>query len=301
MSNFLNLIINPTSKDGLASVSRIESILDSKGIEHKTFVCKEKEDAQEALIKICTNSPISNVIAVGGDGTFNNVINSIPDFDKVNVGFIPAGTGNDFAQALGISHDPITAIEDILANNIRQVDLIDVAGKICLNVTATGLDIEVLRTYNKMKHFKGKVKYNLALFKTLLCFSSYNANIKIDGKELKRDALLIAAANAKYFGGGMMVAPHAEVDDGKMSVTIVKKLSKFIIPFVLLKFMKGKHDKIRKYCESYLCEKFEVVLPEEEVPAVNIDGEIYENHPYVCKVLPKKLRMFAPRSFIQKA
>lgn len=301
MDNFFNLIINPTSKDGLSSVSRIESILDAKGIKHSTFVCHEKSSAQEALIKICSTDSIPNVIAVGGDGTFNNVINSIPDFDKVNVGFIPAGTGNDFAEALGISHDPITAIDDILANNIRNIDLIDVAGKICLNVTATGLDIEVLRTYNKMKHFKGKIKYNLALIKTLLCFGSYKANIKIDGKEMQKDAFLVAAGNAKYFGGGMMVTPHGEIDDGKISVTIINKLSKIKIPFVLLKFMKGKHDKIRKYCESYLCDEFEVVLPEEEVPAVNIDGEIFENHPFLCKVLPRKLRMFMPRTFIEKA
>lgn len=301
MDKFLNLIINPTSKDGLSSVSRIESILDAKGIQHNTYVCHERDQAREALIKICADGSHPNVIAVGGDGTFNNVINSIPDFDKVNVGFIPAGTGNDFALALGISHDPITAIDDILLGNIRNIDLIDVAGKICLNVTATGLDIEVLRTYNKMKHFKGKMKYNLALLKTLLSFGSYKAIIKIDGKEMQKDAFLVAAGNAKYFGGGMMVTPHGEIDDGKISVTIVNRLAKFKIPFVLLKFMKGKHDKIRKYCESYLCDEFEVVLPEEEVPAVNIDGEIFENHPYVCKVLPKKLRMFMPRKFIEKA
>ena len=301
MDKFLNLIINPTSKDGLASVSRIENILESKGIQHNTFVCHEREQAREAILKISSDGAHPNVIAVGGDGTFNNVINSIPDFDKVNVGFIPAGTGNDFALSLGISHDPITAIDDILAGNVKNIDLIDVDGKICLNVTATGLDIEVLRTYNKMKHFKGKIKYNLALIKTLLCFGSYKAVIKIDGQELNRDAFLVAAGNAKYFGGGMMVTPHAEVDDGKISVTIIKRLNKLKIPFVLLKFMKGKHDKIRKYCESYLCDEFEVILPEEKVPAVNIDGEIFENHPFLCKVLPRKLRMFMPRSYVEKA
>ena len=299
MDKFLNFIINPAAKDGLASVARIEEILDSKGVKHNTYVCHERDQARDALTKICANNDFANVVAVGGDGTFNNVINSIPDFEKVNVGFIPAGTGNDFAQALGISHDPITAIDDILQNNIKRIDLIDVAGKICLNVTATGLDIEVLRTYNKMKHFKGKIKYNLALFKTLLCFGSYKAIIKIDGKEMKKDAFLVAAGNAKFFGGGMMVTPHGEVDDGKISVTIINKLAKIKIPFVLLKFMKGKHDKIRKYCESYLCDEFEVILPEEEVPAVNIDGEIHENHPYHCKVLPKKLRMFMPRTATQ--
>ena len=301
MDKFLNLIINPTSKDGLASVSRIENILESKGIQHNTFVCHEREQAREAILKISSDGAHPHVIAVGGDGTFNNVINSIPDFDKVNVGFIPAGTGNDFALSLGISHDPITAIDDILAGNVKNIDLIDVDGKICLNVTATGLDIEVLRTYNKMKHFKGKIKYNLALIKTLLCFGSYKAVIKIDGQELNRDAFLVAAGNAKYFGGGMMVTPHAEVDDGKISVTIIKRLNKLKIPFVLLKFMKGKHDKIRKYCESYLCDEFEVILPEEKVPAVNIDGEIFENHPFLCKVLPRKLRMFMPRSYVEKA
>lgn len=295
MENIFNLIANPTSRGGITSLAKVEEALNVAGVQYNTYICERAVDARPIVSEICKTG--GNIIAIGGDGTFHNVINAITDFGKVKVGFVVGGTGNDFAETLGVNTDPKEAIADILKDECTSIDLIDISGIKCLNVASTGLDIEVLRTYDKVKLFKGKAKYYYALLKTLLSFSSYHTIVKIDGKELDRDALVVAAGNGKCFGGGMVVTPHALLQDGKISVTIINKIKKRELPFKLPKFVKGKHDKLPGTAESYNCTEFEVILPDEKAPAIEIDGEIISGHPFKCKILPSVLKIFKPTAF----
>lgn len=297
MENLFNLIANPTSRGGIAALAKVEETLTSQGVKYNTYICERAVDARPIVSEICKTG--GNIIAIGGDGTFHNVINAITDFSKIKVGFVIGGTGNDFAGTLGVNTDPKQAIADILKGECENIDLIDISGIKCLNVASTGLDIEVLRTYEKVKLFKGKAKYYYALLKTLLNFSSYKTIVKIDGKVLERDALVVAAGNGRCFGGGMVVTPHAQVQDGKISVTIINKIKKRELPSKLPKFVKGKHDKLPGTAESYECEEFEVLLPEEKAPAIEIDGEVISGHPFKCKILPSILKIFKPTSYIK--
>lgn len=292
MEKTYNLIANPTSRNGLATLKKVEETLRNEGAKFNSYICKQPTDAHSVIKKICKTS--GNIIAIGGDGTFHNVINAITDFDKVCVGFVIGGTGNDFAQTLAVNEDTERAVKDILKGETAKIDLIDISGIKCLNVASTGLDIEVLRTYEKVKIFKGKARYYWALLKTLLRFSSYKTVIKIDGQTIERDALVVASGNGKNFGGGMVVTPHAELDDGKISVTVVNRIKKYEIPSKLPKFVKGKHDKLVGTVEHYKCDEFEVLLPEEKEPATEIDGEVLAMHPFKCKILPSILKIFKP-------
>lgn len=297
MEKIYNLIANPTSRGGLATLKKAQAVLDEAGVKYNTYICEKAKDAKPIVAEICETG--GNIIAIGGDGTFHNVINAITDFEKVCIGFVIGGTGNDFAQTLGVSTDTATAIQDILKGETKKIDLIDISGIKCLNVASTGLDIEVLRTYDKVKIFRGKTKYYWALLKTLLRFSSYKAVIKIDGETIERDALVVASGNGKCFGGGMVVTPQAKLDDGKISVTIINRIKKYQIPTKLPKFVKGKHDKLKGIAEHYDCEEFEVILPEEKQPATEIDGEVISMHPFKCKILPSILKIFKPTSINQ--
>lgn len=294
MVNELNLIANPTSRGGIVALKKVEEILNKLKVKFKTFICERAVDARPIVAQICKQG--GNIVAIGGDGTFHNVINAITDFDKVTVGFVAGGTGNDFAQTLGVSSDPVHAIQDVLDGDVQKIDLIDISGIKCLNVASTGLDIEVLRTYDKVKIFKGKARYYWALLKTLIRFSSYKAIITIDGEKIERNALVVAAGNGKCFGGGMVVLPHAEPNNGKINVTVINRIKKYQIPTKLPKFVKGKHDKLEGIAEHYLCDEFEVILPEEKAPATEIDGEVINGHPFKCKILPSVLKIFKPKS-----
>ncbi|MBQ2714068.1 MAG: YegS/Rv2252/BmrU family lipid kinase [Clostridia bacterium] len=292
MEKFFNLIANPSSKNGVASLEKAKAVLDMKNIQYNDFLCKSPEEAREIAARVSQEG--GNLVAIGGDGTFNNVINGIKDFAKTKLGFIIGGTGNDFAETFKINKDPAQAMCDILENNVGTIDLLDVNGRKCLNVTSTGLDIEVLRTYNKMKLFKGKIKYLLSLLITLMRFGSYHTVFKIDGQEYERNALIIAGGNGQCYGGGMKVTPHADLTDGKISVTVVNKVPKIKYPIVLPKFIKGKHEKLKKYIEQFVCEEFEVSLPDEAVPTLEVDGEVLENAIFKCKILPNLLNVFMP-------
>lgn len=292
MNKFFNIIANPSSKNGLSTLEKVKAVLNAKGVEYNAHVCDSSAQARE-IAKVVSEQH-GDIIAIGGDGTFNNVINGISDFSETKLGFIVGGTGNDFAQAFKINKDPAIATNDILDGNIGKIDLLDVNGRKCLNVTSTGLDIEVLKTYNKMKVFKGKIKYLLALLVTLVRFGSYRTIFKIDGQEYERNALIIAGGNGTCYGGGMMVTPHADLLDGKISVTVVNKLAKIKYPFVLPKFIKGKHEKLSKYIEHFTCEEFEVSLPDEETPYLEVDGEVIESDVFKCKILKNKLNVYLP-------
>lgn len=292
MDKIFNLIANPSSKNGLISLAKVKSVLDAKGVKYNAHVCDTSEKARELAKTISCQS--GDIIAIGGDGTFNNVINGISDFSKTRLGFIIGGTGNDFAEAFKVNKNPELATLDILNQNLGVVDLLEVNGKKCLNVTSTGLDIEVLKTYNNMKVFQGKIKYLLALLVTLLRFGSYRTVFKIDGEEYERNALIIAGGNGTCYGGGMHVTPHADLTDGKISVTVVNKLAKIKYPFILPKFIKGKHEKLKKYIEHFTCEEFEVSLPDEETPCLEIDGEVMESKVFKCKILKNALNVYLP-------
>ncbi len=293
MNDTYNLIANPTSKGGLIALKKVEQELNALNVTYNTYICERAIDARPIVSEICKGG--GNIIAIGGDGTFHNVINAITDFSKVKVGFVAGGTGNDFADTLGVNTDPCLAIKDILRGETELIDLIDVSGIKCLNVASTGLDIEVLRTYEKVKIFKGKARYYWALLKTLLRFSSYKTVLTVDGLQFERDALVVAAGNGRCFGGGMVVTPHAKLTDGKISVTVINRIKKIQIPTKLPKFVKGKHDKLKGIAEHYDCDEFEVFLPKEKAPAVEIDGEIINGHPFKCKLLPSILRVFKPQ------
>lgn len=293
MENFYHLIANPSSKNGIVSLKKAESVLDAKGVPYQSYICENPLEAREISKKISIES--GNIVAIGGDGTFNNIINGIEDFDKTRLGFIIGGTGNDFAEAFHVNKDACEAMNEILLNREGTIDLMEVCGRKCLNVTSTGLDIEVLRTFNNMKVFKGKIKYLISLLITLIRFGSYRTVFKLDGKEYERNAIIIAGGNGICYGGGMHVTPHASLTDGEISITVVNKLCKLKYPFVLPKFLKGKHEKLKKYIEHYTCKEFEVSLPDEKIPTFEIDGEIIENSEFKCKILPNALKVFLPK------
>lgn len=292
MENIYNLIANPTSRGGIVALKKVEQTLNDAGVKYNTYICERAIDARPIVGEICKQG--GNIIAIGGDGTFHNVINAITDFSKIRIGFVVGGTGNDFAQTLGVNPDPALAVKDILKGEYADIDLIDISGIKCLNVASTGLDIEVLRTYDKVKIFKGKARYYWALLKTLVRFSSYRAVIKIDGEVIDRNALVVAAGNGRCFGGGMVVTPHASLTSGKISVTVINRIKKYQIPTKLPKFVKGKHEKLPGIAEHYFCDEFEVCLPDEKAPATEIDGEVINGHPFKCKILPSILKIFKP-------
>jgi len=287
-------IVNPLagSKKGARYGQEIEHILSSKKIDH---VLKLTEYAGHATIlakEFCAQEDCTTLIAVGGDGTFCEVLNGM-DL-KIPLGLMAAGTGNDFARSAGLNLECSPALNDILEGTPSFIDYIDINGWRSLNVSGTGFDVDLsLVAIRLKKHIKGAVSYYIALLYTLLNFPFRPAEIEIDGeKKFSTSIMLIAAANGKKYGGGLPIAPDAILNDGLMDVVIIRKLPRWKIPYLLIKFLGGKLLLITKYVDFYRCKSVSCSLKEPVL--LNVDGELVSSTPFFAKVCTEELKLFMP-------
>lgn len=246
--------------------------------EHAVLLAKELSQRQD-----CTA-----IVAVGGDGTFSEVLNGA-DL-KHPIGFIPSGSGNDFIRTTG-EKTLKERLDDILSGEYKNIDFISVNEKRCLNVLGGGFDVDVLENEARFrKTFKGAICYYLALLKTLLCIKFRPMKMVVDnGEEIEYECLIFALANGKYYGGGMPLSLESSIDDGKMDLLIIKKLPLIKVPYVLAKFLSGNVRDVKKHVFSCACTSFLCYLG--DVP-MQIDGEIKKIEKIDCKVITNQLKAF---------
>ncbi|MBQ7227601.1 MAG: diacylglycerol kinase family lipid kinase [Clostridia bacterium] len=280
-----NFVANKGSgkKRGEAYLKKITEYCDGKGIEYTVYETNAKCHATELTKELCL-SGADNVIAIGGDGTFHEALNGLVTPETTTLGFIPAGRGNDFARASKLSSDPIEAFEDILRGDTKQIDYIQCGDKKCLNVAGTGMDVDVLQAViNK----KNTISYYVSLVKCLMKFKPYPMRIKINGEWIEKNIIMVGVGNGSAFGGGMNAFANAKIDDGKLDLMVVEKLKRGVMRLIP-KFIKGKHDGVPEIAH-YDVEEVEV--DNGGIP-IELDGEIYDNIPLVCKIVKGGLRTY---------
>lgn len=278
----INFIVNPNSGKGKGKkyINKISEYCKKHEIEFTSYITTAKGDAVEFARQL-SQSP-SVIVAVGGDGTFHEVLNGIVSFENTLLGFIPAGNGNDFARTAGLHKSPIKALKDILNGEQKNIDYIAVGEKRCLNVTGTGLDIEVLkRTYDKKCSYLSSLIYNLKNF------DPYNITAIVNGETLTRQCVMIGVCNGKAFGGGMKISPLSEIDDGTLDVIIINMPKSRILP-LLIKFVRGKHLNL-PITEHIKCDNIKILT---DRPFIQLDGEIYSFNDYECSIVKGGLHTF---------
>lgn len=285
-----NFIVNTDSKSGKKCRDVIESELEKRGVDYRIFLPECADQAKIIARQLCEEGE-TEIIAVGGDGTFHQVLNGIIDVEKVNLGVIPCGTGNDFAKKLGFSSkDPVRCLDIILNGECKKTDFLVIDGLRCLNVLGAGIDVDVLKRYSEMPG-RGKIRYYISLVISLIKFKPYKIKVRIGEREEEHNALIAACANGSFFGGGIPIAPQAEIDDGKIDVMIADCIRKIDILPMLIKLMKGK---ILDTGVAELIRAEEVEIIPSEPCAIQIDGEIYENLDFKVKIVKDKLKVYRP-------
>ncbi|KNF07094.1 diacylglycerol kinase [Gottschalkia purinilytica] len=213
------------------------------------------------------------IVAVGGDGTINEVANGIISRKKGTLGIIPGGTGNDLARSLNIPMDTIQALSYITNPNVKQINIGKANDKLFLNVSSIGIDADIVKNTQKIKkHIKSKFAYTLGLLKTIVSYKIKKFEIKLDNKEIERDALLVAIGNGSNYGGGMKICPMALMDDGYFDVCIIKDVNKIKLLALFPIIFKGRHEEIKKYVEFYRCKTVKINF--KNSINLNIDGEV---------------------------
>ncbi|MHB1314945.1 MAG: diacylglycerol/lipid kinase family protein [Christensenellales bacterium] len=283
-------LINPVSGkgNGMKFFQRAESAMKQRNIPYEAQISQYPKH----VIELAKSTPEDCcIVCVGGDGTVREVAQTIVGSNRT-LGIIPAGTGNDFALALGIAKEPEQALEQILRGNEKKVDLFYLNGHSFINVAGVGFDADVLRLSFKMrKVFSGFWSYYMAIFATILTFRFQKLKMVLPDRTIERDILLVAIGNGRFFGGGMLVCPKADPSDGLADVCIIRKIPRLKILFVLPKFLKGTHVSL-PFVEYFQCKEF--TLSSKIAKNFNMDGELTPYEDSAFSIQPGSLRVLVP-------
>ena len=291
----LDFIINPKAggkkeKFFTKILLKLEALLIERQVDyalHKTNSAKQATFLTKTLIE----SGATDIIVVGGDGTLHEVINGFSNFEKVNLGIIPCGTGNDFATALKIPLDPVEALKIILDGTPKFTDFMQMPSVRGLNIIGTGIDVDVLRRYS-LKKKKTKWSYTSCLIKTLFNFDYIDFDAEFNNKKENYRSFIACIANGYRYGGGIPICPPADPTDKKLDFLIVREIKprlKIIPTFLKLKM--GKILNVKQTEHS----RVESIKITPSLPyTVNVDGELYENIPFEVKIVSDKLKVYRP-------
>lgn len=219
------------------------------------------------LARDASKNGFDYVVAVGGDGTINEVAQGLLDSDTP-MGILPRGSGNGLARHLGIPVWLPDAIDNLFSNKVIRMDSIMVNNKLSLNVSGIGFDGHIANLFagKRIRGLFGYVRLSLAeLFK----FNEFEAEITIDSKTSTLKAFIIAIANSSQYGNNIKIAPSASVHDGLFDLSIMKKVPLYNFPF-LYSFLKGELNK--SPLSKMLVAKEAKIKTAQPIP-YHIDGE----------------------------
>ncbi len=238
------LVINPVSGQGKGATlgTYVAGFLNSRKIDYEIIIGKNQIDQGDLLAKFINKYPdCEGVIAVGGDGLLHLTLQkTVPA--QIPLAMIPAGTGNDFVRTLGWSLTKIDEILDaVIHTKPQQIDLGLVDGEWFGAILSTGFDSIVNERANAMSWPKGPKKYDVAIAFELPRFKPRHYEITLDDQTISTQAMLIAVANGRSYGGGMLVCPEAELTDGLFDVMVLHPISKIEFLKVFPRVFKGTH------------------------------------------------------------
>lgn len=287
----IHFIVNPKANRGKISkrVTLLERLLHEKNVKYAIHYTTARGVATE-LAREFSKEPNSTVVAVGGDGTVNEVLNGL-NTENVKFGIIPSGTGNDFISCAKIPTDTEKALELILNGEAKPTDFMVCDGVRGLNVIGTGIDVDILNRCRKSKILRGKLQYIASLIISLIKFKFYKFFIEKDGEKLEKEGLIVAVGNGTQFGGGIRICPKAVIDDGELDFVVAGKLKKRKIPGAFIKLMKGK---VLELDFTSFERRKRVEIDFDKPVTIQIDGELYDGLKFDVSVVEGGIKIFRP-------
>ncbi|HLG07355.1 MAG TPA: diacylglycerol kinase family protein [Gaiellaceae bacterium] len=242
------------------------------------------------------------LVVVGGDGSVNEVVNGIAEIEDVEIAVIPRGTGWDFVRTYGIPRDLDASIDIALNGSVREIDVGLVSYRTWAgadgrtyfaNVASAGISGAIAQRANEAsKALGGKISYYWATLAVFARWQTGEMRISVDDEIRGGKMIDVVVANGRYLGGGMMMCPEAEPDDGQFDVLLIGDVTKRDLLFVLPKTYRGKHLPHPKL--EVLRGRVVTVDADEPLP-VELDGEQPGTTPARFEVVPRALRLRVPR------
>lgn len=277
---------------------QIMDLLKSLGLTFEYDLTEARGHATE-LAKRAAENGYKLVVSVGGDGTVNEVVNGLyvaGNLGDVTLGVIGHGTGSDFTRNIGVPRNYQEACHCLMRPNRLLVD-IGIAEynigerqvkRLFVISAALGLGPEVVKAVQTFKAWGGRASYVMA---TLVSFLSHRNNevcLMVNGEPSKPRVVTIVVCNGRYTGGGMLVAPHADLADGLLDVLVVGDMSKLELLWTLPRVYKGTHVSRPKVT---LKRAAAIDIDPGQPMPLQLDGELVGEAPARFYVLPAALNV----------
>jgi diacylglycerol kinase (ATP) len=283
-------IINPIA--GHQKGPAIASLIESGGLKDKFNVHIAITTRRGHATELCAEAVSKKyycVVAVGGDGTVNEVARALSNTDTA-LAIIPAGSGNGLAHHLGYPKDPQKAILKIQNGTISKIDALDINGRLSINVSGYGFDGYVAWLFDKSGR-RGISGYTRIALKEYFRYTSNDFKITVDGKLMNKNVHMVVIANASEFGNAAIIAPKADLNDGLMDVIIVNRPPIYLMPVFFYRLFTGRL-RSDNYTSMQQCKTLEV---ESTQPVhLHIDGEpIPPINKIVCSIYPGAIKVLS--------
>ncbi len=307
-------IVNPKAGKGQGRekfIAEIEAASEKTGVPVEIYSTQGSGDGEILAAQLAKEAEArgeeTRIIACGGDGTLNEVLNGAMRHDHVAIGVVPIGTGNDFCRNFPEAGDFLD-IEAQLTGTVMDCDAIRYSGMLdgrvqtryCANMFNIGFDCNVVDLTAKLKTYPllaGSMAYLMAVLCILVRKKGADLRVELDG-EVYEDGpvLLTALANGSFCGGGVKSAPVARLDDGLMDVNIIYNVSRreFLSKFPA--YSKGTHMQlpgIEKIIFARQCRRA-VITPRQGAMRLCTDGEIVDAGRIEFEVVPRAFRLLLP-------
>lgn len=289
------LVVNPAS--GVGRAARLAaSVADRLGAEASVQLHAGASAAESAQLLAAVAGACDAVVVLGGDGIVHLAVQALAGGDTP-LGIIPAGTGNDTADVLGLPRDPLAAVDCLLqsltAGSIRRIDLGRTdSGRWWTTVLCAGFDSAVTARANRLRWPKGPRRYDIAIAAELLRLRPRPFRLRLDGRPLDVPATLVAIGNAPQYGGGKRITPFARMDDGVFSVAVVGPVSRTTLVRLAPTLPRGGH--VDHPAVSFHSARH-VEIDAADTPAF-ADGEFLDALPLATTCVPSALPVLVPVS-----
>lgn len=290
MTRSFVLLANPASGGGraLKALPAVMAELDALSASHRTVTTRSSDHAAEEAAKAASEG--DTVAALSGDGLLRPIVGALKGTEAA-LALIPCGRGNDFARVLGVPKDPTQAARLAVQGVERLVDVASVDHTPYVGIASLGFDSDCNRIANEAKLIKGSLVYVYSALRALASWKPASFRVTVDGERHELSGYSVAVGNSRAFGGGMMLLPHAELDDGKLDVLMVSDSSKLTYLRGLVKVFNGAH---LDSPHVTLARGSEVEVESDRPFVVYADGDPIGATPATMRVEARCLRVIVP-------
>lgn len=307
-------VINPAAGKTdvtAALLPRIRAAADRAGITPEIEITRGPGHAREIAARCLGCGEPVRLYSCGGDGTMNEILQSVAGQEQMAVGCVPCGSGNDYIRNFGTQAD-FMDLDDQLRAVECPADLIRTPQGFGINIYATGIDAQVANGIPKWRRLPlcgGTTAYTLSILEAVC--STFRHRLRIRTQEgVREDSfMMLAICNAQMYGGGYRAAPLASMDDGLLDVVLIRPVPRIRLPALLKDYRKGAHltpdgditEKFRPYMTYFRTSQIDIEVLDAAPMITTLDGECSPQHHLHAEIARRGARILLPQKLAQNA